>query len=158
MIYILVLWAIIGNFLSNCCNICSHFCNCFNFNLFFILQWRYSEPLPQPYLTIFFSVTSLTLPFLWFDDIILQSFELTYGIDKGQLPGSKNFFSVSSEVACEIWEPKLQQIMSAIFSCKGDPFLFGYFFKLFQTLGYSVHIGTLYQAMNHVHLFMMHAG
>lgn len=106
----------------------------------------------------FFTVTSLTLPFLWFDDIILQSFELTYGIDKGQLPGSKNFFSVSSEVACEIWEPKLQQIMSAIFSCKGDPFLFGYFLKLFQTLGYSVHIGTLYQAMNHVHLFVMHAG
>ena len=67
----------------------------------------------------FCSVANLTSPFLWLEDIILQSSELTNGIDKGQLLGSKNFFSISFEVVWEIREVKLLQIMSAIFSCKG---------------------------------------
>ena len=52
----------------------------------------------------FCSVVNLTSPFLWLEDIILQSSELTNGIDKGQLLGSKNFFSISFEVVWEIRE------------------------------------------------------
>ena len=75
---------------------------------------------PATTLTIDFCiVANLTSPFLWLEDIILQSTELANGIDKGQLLGSKNLFSVSFEVVWEILEAKLLQIVSAIFSCKG---------------------------------------
>ena len=40
----------------------------------------------------FFSVANFASPFLWLEDIILQSSVLTNGINKGQLLGSKIFF------------------------------------------------------------------
>ena len=41
---------------------------------------------------------NLTSLFLWLEGIILQSSELSKGIDKGQLLGSKNLFYISFEV------------------------------------------------------------
>ena len=49
----------------------------------------------------FCSAANLISPFLWLEDIILQSSVLTNGIDKGQLLGSKIFFSISFEVVSE---------------------------------------------------------
>ena len=46
----------------------------------------------------FCSVANFTSPFHWLEDIILENSGLTNGIDKGQLLGSKNFFSISFEV------------------------------------------------------------
>ena len=42
----------------------------------------------------FCSVANFTSPLLWLENIILQSPVLTNGIDKGQLLGSKMFFSL----------------------------------------------------------------
>ena len=64
---------------------------------------------------------NLTLRFLWLEDIILQSSELSNEIDKGLLLGRKKKFYIASEVVWEIREAKLLQMMSAIFSCKGGP-------------------------------------
>ena len=50
----------------------------------------------------FCSVTNLISPFLWSEYIILQSSELTNGIDKGQLLGSKNVLGdLRSEITAD---------------------------------------------------------
>ena len=88
-------------------------------NLSFCISVKIFRVLATTLTNDFCSVANLTSPFLWLEDIILQSSELTNGIDKGQLLVSKKFFSISFEVVWEIREVKLLQIMSAIFSCKG---------------------------------------
>ena len=42
-------------------------------------------------------MANFTSPILSLEDIILQSSELTNGIEKGQLLGRNNFFSISFE-------------------------------------------------------------
>ena len=54
---------------------------------------------------------NLTLRFLWLEDIILQSSELSIEIDKGQLLERKKIFYIASEVVWEIREAKLLQMM-----------------------------------------------
>ena len=90
-------------------------------NFFLCISIKIFRALATTSTNNFCSAANLTSPFLQSEDSFLQTAELTNGIDKGQLLGSKHFFFISFDVVWEIREIKLLLIMSVIFSCKGGP-------------------------------------